>query len=148
MNFKKYSQGSRISLDQLMKKRGMVDANFFDEVESSIPSSLKIIGEPDTRERQMNCHGFTFNKGVWFPTPNVFQLLTDGNLVELPQPKLNCIILYIDTEREIAPIIYHSGIYLGKGMVRSKWSNGPIFEHKIFDSPYSYGENVKFYELH
>lgn len=147
MNFKRYSQSHRTGLDQLMRNKGMVDATHFHEIKSSIPSSLNVIGAPDTPNRQMNCHGFTFGKGAWFETPNVYNLLREGDLIELLQPKQNCIILYINTERAV-PIIFHSGIYLGNGTVRSKWSNGPIFEHKIFDSPYSYGENVKFYEIH
>lgn len=147
MNFKKFTSNYRRSLDQLMRKRGMVGAAFFHEVESDIPSDIKVIGLPDTVERQMNCHGFTFEKSTWFETPKVYQLLTQGHLVQIAHPKPNCIALYIDTERKI-PIIYHSAMYLGNGMVRSKWSNGPILEHKIFNAPYTYGENVRFYKLH
>lgn len=145
MNFKKFSTSYRSTLDTLMKQRGMVDANFFNQVRNTIPTSLKIIGEPDTPERQMNCHGFTFNRGSWLPTPEVFQLIQCGVLEEIKKPAVNCIILYIEIGRDI-PIIYHSGIYLGNGLVRSKWSNGPIFEHKIFNAPASYGKNVRFYK--
>ena len=146
MNFKKFSSTYRKGLDQMMKKRGMVNAAFFKKAEHDIPPSLKVIGLPDTSERQMNCHGFTFRKGGWFKTPKVWQLLKRGDLIPLSRPEQNSIVLYIDVQRE-TPIIYHSAVYLGKGFVRSKWSNGPIFEHKIFDSPFSYGSNVKFYKL-
>ena len=124
----------------------MVDADLFDSVRDSIPSSLKIIGLPDTLERQMNCHGYAFNRGSWYETHKVGELLREGKLLKLKQAQINSIVLYIDLGREI-PIVYHSAVYIGKGFVRSKWSNGPIFEHKVFDAPFSYGERIAFYKL-
>ncbi len=145
MNFKRFSSTYRKNLDQMMKTRGMVDAVFFKDIKNDIPRSLKVVGLPDTSKTQTNCHGFTFKKGGWFEPKNVYQLLEQGNLIALLKPEKNCIVLYIDNKRKL-PIIYHSAIYFGKGVVWSKWSNGPIFEHKIFDCPFSYGNNIKFYK--
>lgn len=143
MNLKKFSSKYRKNLDNILRKGGVKDFDFL-KVKDDLPNSLTIIGLP--KKTQMNCHGFTFRKEHGFKPLQVWQLLKQGNLKPLLQPRENCIVLYIDAERKI-PIIYHSAVYLKKGYVRSKWSNGPIFDHKIFDCPLSYGNKVKFYKL-
>jgi len=144
MNFKKFLSSYRKELDGLFKSRGFIDANYFNGVESLIPKGLEVLGLPDTPEFQMNCHGYTFNTKGWFEQFKINELIKNGLLVRVQNPTKGDIILYIDDGGKML-VIKHSGIYETKGMVRSKWSNGPIFRHKIFEAPFSYGDKIAFY---
>lgn len=144
MSFKNYEEGYRKNLDTLCTMFGFVDNGLFDFAKDFIPQNLKIIGPPDSQKQQVNCHGYTFGKDAWLKVKKVHDAISDGILVESEKPqKGNIIIYYIEGSN--LPIIKHSGIYLGEGKVKSKWANGPIFIHDVFNVPYSYGEKVKFF---
>lgn len=89
--FKKYTDNYRKNLDNLCKFIGFNNADHFDEVKPFIPNRLKVLGPPDTREKQVNCHGYTFGTHRWY------------------------------TPKE-------------------------VFEHNVFNTPLTYGQNIKFYE--
>lgn len=144
MSFKHYEEGYRKNLDTLYTMFGFVDNDIFDFAKEFIPQSLKIIGRSDTQGHKTNCHGYTFDKDGWFSVKNVHNAIKEGKLVESEEPQEGNIIIYFMEGSDI-PIIKHSGIYLGDGKVKSKWSKGPVFIHDVFNVPYSYGVVVKFF---
>ncbi len=52
----------------------------------------------------------------------------------------NSIILYSNS---IQP--RHAGIFLGQGMVCSRWGKISTFRHQLWEVPSSYGTDVKYY---
>lgn len=140
-----YTDNYRKKLDNLCKLKGFANANYFDKVKPFIPKSLKILCTPDTNRKSLNCHGYTFGTHRRYTPKEVFGLISGDKLKEATEPKRGDVILYID-ETSRLPIIKHSGIYVGSGKVKSKWNtNGPVFEHDIFNIPFQYGNDIKFY---
>ena len=146
MKFKTYSQQYRENLDSLCKLYGFNNIFLFDMAKPFIPSTLKVVGPSDSTSKQINCHGYTFNKNCWYEVKNVFKILKDGKLIETKKPQEGDIVIYYLRDTEPLPVIKHTGIYQGKGKIKSKWSNGPIFLHDIWNVPYTYGKIVKFFK--
>jgi len=144
MDFESYDEGYRKNLDTLYGMLGFCNIVLFDSVAKFIPQSLGLIEPPDSQEHQRNCHSYTFGKNTWFEVKNVHDAIKTGKLIETESPEKENVILYYK-RASANPIIKHSGIYLGKGKVRSKWANGPVFIHDVFNVPYSYGNIVIFF---
>lgn len=144
MKFKFYDEGYRKNLDILCGMLGFCNRALFDSVKEFIPRSLKFVELPDSQDNQCNCHGYTFDKNSWFEVKNVHDAIRAGKLIKSNSPQEKNLILYYIGESS-NPIIKHSGVYLGGGKVRSKWANGPVFIHDVFNVPYSYGNDVKFF---
>ena len=145
MKFKPYDLNYRENLDTLCKMRGFINADVFGLAKVFIPKSLEIIGPPDTNKKQVNCHGYTFEKDCWYKVKNVHDLIVNKKLINAEEPEAGNIIIYYLRASKSLPIIKHTGIYLGNGKVRSKWACGPILKHDVFNVPYSYGEIIKFF---
>ncbi|PIV07906.1 hypothetical protein CO007_04040 [Candidatus Roizmanbacteria bacterium CG_4_8_14_3_um_filter_36_10] len=65
---------------------------------------------------------------------------------ETPNPQVEDLIIYYSGDTGESLRIKHSGFFLGNGKVRSKWGNGPIFEHDVFNIPFNYGEVINFFK--
>lgn len=146
MIFKTYDTEYRKNLDSLCAMSGFKNVVLFDYVKDFIPRSLKIVGSPDSSVKQINCHGYTFKKDCWYAVKNVHDAITSGILIEVEEPDEGDIIIYYLDESADRQIIKHTGIYLGEDKVRSKWANGPVFIHNVFNVPHSYGKIVKFFK--
>lgn len=144
MKFKKFDIKYRKSLDELCGRGEFKNAILFKQIRTLIPPSLKIKSPADTSEKQVNCHGYTFNKDCWYEVINVHKMINTGEIRPVDEPKENDIVVYYLDGSKI-PIIKHTGRYLENGKVISKWANGPVFEHEILNVPFTYGETVKFF---
>jgi len=92
------------------------------------------------------CHGYTFEKNKWYEVENVHDEINSGRLKETPNPQVEDLIIYYSGDTGESLRIKHSGFFLGNGKVRSKWGNGPIFEHDVFNIPFNYGEVINFFK--
>lgn len=125
---------------------GFKNMALFDLVKDFIPGNLKKIGDPDSSIKQINCHGYTFAKDCWYEVKNVQETINRKILLETKKSKKGDFVIYFLNKTTGIKIIKHSGIYLGKGKVRSKWGNGPVFIHDLYNVPFTYGEFVKFFK--
>lgn len=145
MRFKPYDIAYRKNLDILCQMTGFKNEDLFDLVKNFIPNSLELVGPPDSSVKKINCHSYTFGKNYLYVVKYVHDAIKNGILKEVNELEGDIIIYYLN-ESVNSPIIKHSGFYLGKDKVRSKWENGPVFIHNIFNVPYTYGEKVKFFK--
>lgn len=66
--------------------------------------------------------------------------ICDRHLVELPTPKLDCLVFYSADEA-----FKHAGIMIGEDRVRSKWGELPRYTHQLAEVPANYGSRVSFF---
>lgn len=118
---------------------------------SRLPKKLKMLEIPPDKDKNYNCFLFALGfaddatlirdcNGFIYDT--FFQKLIDIGLLEYANdPKKDDYILYRNSKYPGA--ITHIGIMDGDRVV-SKWAWGPLFRHKIFDVPESYGNDVSY----
>lgn len=121
---------------------------------SILPAELKIIESVPSEEINYNCFVYVLglqnyskllgNKG-WKFTRNlgfVFdEMIKKFILSKIDLPIKGSLIVYRDNKNSIS----HVGLMKNSDTVISKWSWGPLLEHKVFDVPKDYGDVVEFY---
>lgn len=65
------------------------------------------------------------------------------NVVRIPQR--GDLVTYFSPQRQ--DYLLHYGIYVGNGIVESKWGAGGVYQHPIFFVPHIYGDGVQFRRL-
>ncbi len=118
---------------------------------NKLPKELEILKPPPDEHKNYNC--FIYALGLannlelikdcgGFIYDTFFQKLIDDNLLEYTdKPENGNYILYRDLKNR-PDMITHVGIVDEHDMVVSKWAWGPLFKHKIFDVPESYGDDI------
>lgn len=126
---------------------------FIKNTRSKLPKELEIIKNPPEEDGNYNCFIYVLGlhndreiiketKG--FIYSNFFQTLIDkGELKLISAPQSGDIIIYRNSKK-FGSEITHSGIVQENGTIISKWSWGPIIEHKIFDVPNFYGDEIQY----
>jgi len=116
-----------------------------------LPGELEILGTPPNSNGNYNC--FVYALGLsgdrdlvkdcgGFIYDTLFQkLLDDGVLEYTKNPQKGDYILYRDL-KNYPNMITHIGIIGDGDTIVSKWAWGPLFKHKIFDVPESYGDDI------
>lgn len=87
--------------------------------------------------KSYNCHGFTFFNGAFWLNDNPEKILA-ADYKSVTTPQVGGIIAYISEGLEIVHtgrILATDGTISGT-TVRSKWGQGPLFDHRINESPY------------
>jgi len=118
-----------------------------------LPKELKILKTPPSANENYNCFiyvlGLADNSDLikdcgGFIYDTLFQkLLDDGRLEYTTNPQSGNYILYRNLEN-YPDMITHAGIIEDNNVIISKWAWGPLFRHKIFDVPESYGDNISY----
>jgi hypothetical protein len=118
-----------------------------------LPKELEILKTPPNAYENYNC--FIYVLGLandsnlikdcdGFIYDTLFQKLLDDKILEYTNnPQKGDYILYRDLEN-YPNMITHAGIIEGDNIVVSKWAWGPLFGHKIFDVPESYGNDISY----
>jgi len=68
-------------------------------------------------------------------------LVDSGYLVECKVPYKGALIAYSEQGR-----FRHIGVVAQSGRIRSKWGMGHLYEHLVFEVPYSYGADICYFE--
>ena len=118
-----------------------------------IPKELKILEPPPSSNENYNCFihilGLSHDSNLikdcsGFIYSALFQKLLDDKILTCTDnPQKGDYIIYHDL-KNYPKIITHAGIIENKDTIISKWAWGPLFRHKIFDVPESYGNNVSY----
>ena len=120
-----------------------------------IPKELEVLKTPPNEHENYNCFVYAFGlendqefikecKGFIYDT--FFQKLIDEGLLKYTSnPKVGDYILYRDL-KNYPNMITHIGIISKQDVITSKWAWGPLFRHKIFDVPESYGDDISYIE--
>jgi hypothetical protein len=145
---------NRQELKNLIESNGGNDwykpEEFSSKIQNLLPKELKIVSPPPKYKDNYNCFVFVFgleNDTEFLGGNNPIQqefikhLISTNLLVSSTKPEKGNLIFYKNETGEIT----HGGIMESDDFVVSKWSWGPLFEHKIFDVPSSYGEEVLFF---
>lgn len=120
---------------------------------NKLPKELEIIKTPPSEHKNYNCFiyalGLDTDKKIirecgGFIYDTFFQKLINENLLEYTDnPKVGDYILYSDLKKT-PNAITHVGIIGKNNLVISKWAWGPLFKHKIFDTPESYDNDISY----
>ncbi|MCH8986593.1 GatB/YqeY domain-containing protein [Patescibacteria group bacterium] len=97
---------------------------------------IYVLGLANDQELIKECGGFIY--GTFFQ-----KLINEGLLEYTNKPKNGDYILYRDL-KNYPNMITHIGIINNHNIVTSKWAWGPLFKHKIFDVPESYGDDISY----
>lgn len=127
---------------------------FKSHTEPILPKELNILAAPPEEDVNFNCFVFAFRLSTkkeilglsgWEYTRNlhifVDQLIQEKTLERVATPTKGVLVVYRSQDGNIS----HVGIYQEEDRIISKWSWGPLLEHKIYDVPASYGDSVEFY---
>src|SRR5437773_11416307 len=77
-----------------------------------------------------------------FASPRFVERLIDqGHLAELDAPQPGSLVVYFDQGR-----VKHIGRLLSATRVESKWGEGHLCHHRVFEVPISYGSVARFFE--
>jgi len=118
-----------------------------------LPKELEILESPPEKNRNYNCFiyilGLSDDKEV-IKDSNGFiydtliqKWINNRELSMTDKPRKGDYIIYRDLEN-YPDVITHGGILTEDKGIISKWAWGPLFKHKIFDVPESYGNNISF----
>ena len=141
---KKISEGIPLfSYDRLFLGLSKKDNSNYDELDPAGYVFLKL-KEPEMR---YYCRFQSLNLDLYFG--NTLKTLQSWGYRPVKYPVRGDIAAYIEGRVELDRCLFrHYGIYLGKGMVQSKYgrySYSGIYKHKIFHIPLDYGLNVVFF---
>jgi hypothetical protein len=144
-------------LDEIIKANGGDNwwkPNLFKKyTQDKLPKELEIVKTPPIEEKNYNCFIYALGLAsdeafikIWqgFIYDTFFQKLIDEGILEYTnEPKAGDYILYRDT-KNYPNMITHIGVLQDDNSIISKWAWGPLFKHKIFDVPESYGDDVSY----
>lgn len=124
---------------------------FLENTLSKLPKELEILENPPRQDTNYNCFihvlGLSNDNTLikdcsGFIYDTFFQKLLDEGVLEYTDdPQKGDYVLYRDPIN-YPGVITHVGIVDDKDAVISKWAWGPLFKHKIFDVPESYGNDI------
>lgn len=127
---------------------------FAKHVRLKLPDVLHILSPPPTKDKNYNCFIYMLgladtnvvkDSGGFLYSDYILHLIDADLLKEVNTQSPGDYILYFNPVDHPGDIT-HGGILTSDiTIVRSKWAWGPLFEHKIFDVPYSYGNVVKYF---
>ena len=118
-----------------------------------LPPSIRIIEYPQPPQWQFNCFAYALGlqkvppflipyRDCFIYSPCVRKLISKKELVRvIGAPKINDIVLYSDGSK-----LTHAGIIASERLINSKWSNGPVLSHPLWEVPASYGSRVTYYQ--
>jgi len=104
------------------------------------------------KEKDFDCHSYAFakifnlneNPLIHFESKKAFTLNIEQYYRITEKPKINDLVFYgsVDNHNK------HTGIYLGKDMVESKWgAKGLIIQHPLLNLPISYGDIITYWTI-
>ncbi len=118
-----------------------------------LPKELQVLENPPDEERNYNCFlhvlgfaddiEFVKNCGGFIYDTFFQRLIDEKELGYTNNPQKGDYILYRDI-KNYPNMITHIGIVDDKEHIVSKWAWGPLFKHKVFDVPESYGNDISY----
>lgn len=129
---------------------------FIENTLERLPKELEILKAPVGQDTNYNC--FIYALGLSDDTALIkdcggfiydtfFQKLLDEGVLEYTDnPQKGDYILYRDL-KNYPDMITHVGIVDDGDLIISKWAWGPLFRHKIFDVPESYGNDISYVKV-
>lgn len=119
-----------------------------------IPFKLVMIAPPPPEGQNYNCYIYALglkhdsrflgndNWDFMRSLHNEFDaMIGSGILRQIEKPEKGCLVMWRIEENAIT----HVGLMEDSDTAISKWSWGPLFRHKVYDVPASYGDNAEFY---
>lgn len=125
--------GKKYPFDDSVKYREV----FFPEFKHE----LKIIAPPPSPANQYNCFAYALGLSQWVRTYTFNQAILNKDLKETDKPTEGDIAVYFSGK-----LLKHAGKYKTLSEVISKWAGGPVFQHKTFMCPATYGDLVRYFK--
>jgi len=143
----------RKKLDEIILKNDVKDwwipELFIKNTKPIFPAELEILADPPEEGKNHNCfaHALGFADKLelvaetrGFDDLYFIMLLENDELEKTDSPVDGDYVIYQDIEN-YPDRLTHIGVVTGDKIV-SKWAWGPLVQHKLWDVPASYGENV------
>jgi len=114
----------------------------FSTLGKRLPSGIRVI--QDASGDDVDCLGYLIGREASSADISIFlESLSEGREVTVPQR--GDIVVYYDYEGGVV----HVGMYIGNGMVRSKWGvGGPVVEHDIHFVPPEWKDGgIRYYRI-
>lgn len=151
----------RTKLEEMTKRfTGLVithQVQVVENIKQEYPHRIAVRSMADPRSLRtwrFNCHAFTFGlwqqEAFWHLQTSCPDCWPDGAFVtnyllpgmcQISETDIRAgnLVLYFDSER-----LTHSGVVYDD-LIRSKWGDGHVWEHALFEVPKSYGERAEYY---
>ncbi|MCX5656738.1 MAG: CHAP domain-containing protein [Candidatus Omnitrophica bacterium] len=122
-----------------------IDNDLFDGGEIALPSDrIRLVSE-EFGGKRFNCTGFVMGNMQWVDIEDInlfLKFLVANHYTRICNPKEGDIVIYWSDSYELA----HTGIVTridpdGTVWVRSKWGEGPLFDHRVDFVPEDYCPN-------
>jgi len=118
---------------------------------AKLPHGLRVVALPPPEKENYNCFIFALHldkdkqiiqESKGFIHSSFFEVLLDKGELEMVQKPAEGDIVCYRNPKKFDSEITHAGIVQAEGVIISKWSWGPIIQHKIFDVPDFYGDEI------
>lgn len=112
---------------------------------------LEVIKFPPKDGGKYNCFAYVFgfqthndflNKNRYFDAVHILKMINDGALEKISGSNTGDLVLYFDSNDSIT----HAGILISPTIVISKWSDGPLMKHGLYEVKRSYGDTIQYFQ--
>ncbi len=113
------------------------------DISRACPNTIRVLRSPHPHARY-TCmmHAFDFTERPEYVTVAELNVWA-GRLspVSPAQARAHDLVFYLPDGR-----FKHVGLWTGRRRLVSKWGTGLLYDHKLFEVPASYGDNVRYFK--